>query len=159
MTEATAATTTTKAKSRMAAKAEEAIAANAYDIEAWQTLVEEAQAEGIDSFRDAMDRFLKVFPTSSRHWRQLIDAEVAAGARDRVEALFRRCLLQVPSVEIWRAYVDFVKSGGQPHDEVTRAYEFALQHIGIDIVSGSLWTDFIAHLKGLKKQTNKQETN
>lgn len=45
-------------------------------------------------------------------------------------------------------YVRSPKEGvAQGRDEVIKAFEFALEHIGMDITSSPIWTDYIAFLK------------
>eukprot|EP00727_Mastigamoeba_balamuthi_P006661 m51a1_g2615 putative tetratricopeptide repeat domain containing protein (713) ;mRNA; r:517754-520562 len=137
-------------KSPRQSKAEEAIKKNQYDTESWLALLAEAQAQGPAAQREAFEAFLRVFPTSGRHWKAYVDMEISHSEYDKAEAIFRRCLVQCLSVELWLSYLGYVKltpkSASDP-EELTRAYEFALQHIGLDIGSAQIWTEYIAHLK------------
>eukprot|EP00271_Cylindrocystis_brebissonii_P005432 TRINITY_DN1745_c0_g1_i16.p1 TRINITY_DN1745_c0_g1~~TRINITY_DN1745_c0_g1_i16.p1 ORF type:complete len:658 (-),score=119.46 TRINITY_DN1745_c0_g1_i16:936-2621(-) len=73
------------------------------------------------------------------------------GSDEAVKKIFSRCLLSCPHLELWRCYLDFIrkfqeeKTGGR--EDVRRAFEFALLHVGLDIGAGPLWEDFIRFLK------------
>ena len=102
-----------------------------------------------------------------RYWKMYIEQELKVKNFPLVEQLFGRCLLACPNVEIWRLctsplrcsrrrssprsdlnYVRSPKEGVvQGRDEVIKAFEFALEHIGMDITSSPIWTDYIAFLK------------
>lgn len=102
-----------------------------------------------------------------RYWKAYIEQELKAKNFPLVEQLFSRCLLSCPNVEIWRLctcfpqgrvvltyahsdvnYVRSVKESAlSGRDEVIKAFEFALEHIGLDINSSPLWSEYIAFLK------------
>lgn len=56
-----------------------------------------------------------------------------------------------PNIELWRSYVNYVKSTKETQrEEVIKAFEFALENIGIDINSIQLWQDYIHYLRDHK---------
>lgn len=69
----------------------------------------------------------------------------------RLEQIFSKTLLTVPSVQLWTVYLDYVRrrnnlttdTTGQARRTISSAYDFALQNIGIDKDSGSVWMDYI----------------
>lgn len=73
----------------------------------------------------------------------------------RVEQIFNKTLLTIPSVQLWSIYLDYVRrrnnlmtdSSGQARKIITSAYDFALQNIGVDKDSAPVWLDYISFLK------------
>ena len=100
--------------------------------------------------------------------------EIRARNYERVELLFQRCLIRVLSIELWKTYLLYVKVN-QLHvciipfkehltlicfakketkaslttykEKMAQAYDFALDKMGLDIQSFSLWSDYIKFLK------------
>lgn len=87
-----------------------------------------------------------------RYWKQYAEYEMAAGNYANVENIFRRCLLKCPNIELWRCYLSYIRliKEGKPDEKesVVRAFEFALEHMGMDINSTSIWRDYIQYVKG-----------
>ncbi|KAI5297612.1 mRNA 3'-end-processing protein rna14, partial [Ascosphaera atra] len=73
----------------------------------------------------------------------------------RLEQIFNRSLLNVPYVQLWGTYLDYVRrrnnltndTSGQARSIITSAYVFALQKIGIDKDSAQIWVDYIQFLR------------
>lgn len=73
----------------------------------------------------------------------------------RLEQIFNRTLLTIPSVHLWSVYLDYVRrrnplttdSSGQARRIISSAYDLALQYIGIDKDSGSIWTDYVQFIR------------
>lgn len=71
-----------------------------------------------------------------------------------VEQLFSKCLPITEDVDLFRLYVSYVRrtndviTGGEnARGIVIQAFEFAVNKVGIDINSGSLWNDYLNFLK------------
>ena len=89
-----------------------------------------------------------------------------------MELLFQRCLIRVLSIELWKTYLLYVKvsklcfarrvikstclilcqketkaSLTTYKEKMAQAYDFALDKMGLDIQSFSLWSDYIKFLK------------
>ena len=58
---------------------------------------------------------------------------------------------RVVSIELWKTYLLYVKetksSLSTYKEKMAQAYDFALDKMGLDIQSNSLWTDYINFLK------------
>ncbi|KAK9717514.1 mRNA 3'-end-processing protein rna14, variant 2 [Basidiobolus ranarum] len=137
---------------------EKKIALDAFDTEAWQSLLAEAHLIGdIKLIRDCYERFLKQFPTSSRHWITYAEFELNHNNFANVESIFTRCLRSVPSIELWKFYLNYIRrmnsgengsaAGPDVRAVVGKAYEFVLQHIGIDKEAGPIWSDYLFFLR------------
>lgn len=84
--------------------------------------------------------------------------EIRARNYERVEKLFQRCLIRVLSIELWKTYLLYVKEtkASLPtyKEKMAQAYDFALDKMGLDIQSFSLWNDYIKFLKGVDAPGN-----
>ncbi|PRD36893.1 UNVERIFIED_CONTAM: Cleavage stimulation factor subunit 3 [Trichonephila clavipes] len=73
---------------------------------------------------------------------------------ERVEKLFTRCLVKVLNIELWRTYLGYVKEtkGSLPsyREKMAQAYDFALDKMGMDIMSYPIWNDYITFLKNVE---------
>lgn len=67
------------------ARAEKAIEANQFDLEAWGQILREAQSRKIDDARQFFERLVAQFPTSGRYWKIYIEQEMRARNYDKVE--------------------------------------------------------------------------
>ena len=72
-----------------------------------------------------------------------------------VERIFEKSLLEVPNVQLWSAYLNYVRrrnnittdTSGNARQIVNQTYEFVLEKIGIDKDSGSLWQDYLQFVR------------
>ncbi|XP_057688471.1 cleavage stimulation factor subunit 3 [Corythoichthys intestinalis] len=135
-------------------KAEKKLEENPYDLDAWSILIREAQNQPIDKARKTYERLVTQFPSSGRFWKLFIEAEVKAKNYDRVEKLFQRCLMKVLHIDLWKCYLAYVREtkGKLPSykEKMAQAYDFALDKIGMEIMSYQIWVDYINFLKGVE---------
>ena len=130
---------------------------DAYDSDAWESLVSELKsrqqnAEVVGILRQVYEDMLEVFPTSCTTWRGYVELEMNKGQPQNVNAIFADCLLKVKSLDLWRVYVKHVKhvnQGSTPEglNAIKQAYEFTLDHLGTDMSSGPLWMEYIHYLQ------------
>ncbi|KAG0375773.1 mRNA 3'-end-processing protein rna14 [Mortierella sp. AD032] len=140
---------------------EQRIAEDSFDADAWLTLLNDAEKEGeVVRVRDVYERFLKVFPTSSRYWIQYAEFELKHHHFTEVEAIFQRCLRSVLSVDLWKYYLNYIRrinTGPESKDIITKSYDFVLQHVGLDRDSGPIWSDYLFFLKSGQAQNTWEE--
>ncbi|KAL4946155.1 hypothetical protein BDV06DRAFT_160754 [Aspergillus oleicola] len=126
------------------------------DIPAWLELINEHRGRNrIDSARDVYERFLQVFPLSAEIWVAYATMESELNELFRLEQIFNRTLLTIPAVQLWTVYLDYVRrrnplstdTTGQARKIISSAYDLALQHIGMDKDSGSIWSDYIQFIR------------
>uniref|UniRef100_A0A8C7T4G2 Cleavage stimulation factor subunit 3 n=1 Tax=Oncorhynchus mykiss TaxID=8022 RepID=A0A8C7T4G2_ONCMY len=124
-------------------KAEKKLEENPYDLDAWSILIREAQNQPIDKARKTYERLVAQFPSSGRFWKLFIEAE-----------LFQRCLMKVLHIDLWKCYLSYVREtkGKLPSykEKMAQAYDFALDKIGMEIMSYQIWVDYINFLKGVE---------
>lgn len=141
---------------------ESSISLNAYDVEAWQSLLARVSSWPIDRARVIYERFLSIFPSSARYWNTWIQCELAANEFGRCDALFQRCLYAVPSIELWLAYIRYAHAmnSGSPNEHATMeaVYEDALNHMSADIQVPIIYTAYIQFLGTLPATSNYEET-
>ncbi|XP_023672542.1 cleavage stimulation factor subunit 3 isoform X2 [Paramormyrops kingsleyae] len=135
-------------------KAEKKLEENPYDLDAWSILIREAQNQPIDKARKTYERLVAQFPSSGRFWKLYIEAEIKAKNYDKVEKLFQRCLMKVLHIDLWKCYLSYVREtkGKLPSykEKMAQAYDFALDKIGMEIMSYQIWVDYINFLKGVE---------
>ncbi|XP_031756596.1 cleavage stimulation factor subunit 3 [Xenopus tropicalis] len=128
-------------------KAEKKLEDNPYDLDAWSILIREAQNQPIDKARKTYERLVAQFPSSGRFWKLYIEAEVKAKNYDKVEKLFQRCLMKVLHIDLWKCYVSYVRETKRKlpsyKEKMAQAYDFALDKIGMEIMSYPIWVDYI----------------
>uniref|UniRef100_A0A8D3DXW9 Cleavage stimulation factor subunit 3 n=1 Tax=Scophthalmus maximus TaxID=52904 RepID=A0A8D3DXW9_SCOMX len=124
-------------------KAEKKLEENPFDLDAWSILIREAQNQPIDKARKTYERLVTQFPSSGRFWKLFIEAE-----------LFQRCLMKVLHIDLWKCYLSYVREtkGKLPSykEKMAQAYDFALDKIGMEIMSYQIWVDYINFLKGVE---------
>uniref|UniRef100_T1HT88 Cleavage stimulation factor subunit 3 n=1 Tax=Rhodnius prolixus TaxID=13249 RepID=T1HT88_RHOPR len=135
-------------------KAQQTIDENKWDIEAWGVLIREAQNRWINDVRPFFERLVATFPTTGRYWKIYIEQEMKGRNFERVEKLFQRCLIKVLNIKLWKLYLAYVKETKAAlstfKEKMAQAYDFALEKIGMDIQSYSIWNDYVIFLKGVE---------
>ncbi|WEW55194.1 mRNA 3'-end-processing protein rna14 [Emydomyces testavorans] len=126
------------------------------DTEAWLELISEHRSRNkLDSARQVYERFFKVFPWAAEQWIAYANMESEHNELYRLEQIFNKSLLNIPNVQLWSVYLDYVRrrnnlttdTTGQARRIISSAYDFALQNIGIDKDSGSVWVDYIQFIR------------
>lgn len=141
----------------------ERILADRYDVDAWVDLANEAQLRPISEAAPIYEQLLAIFPTAAKYWRLYVETQMATNNDDATRQIFSRCLLSCRHVGLWRCYVRFIHKvnesrGADGRDEIKKAFEFTLQHIGTDIASGPIWMEYITFLKSLPAATLQEES-
>ncbi|KAL1953137.1 hypothetical protein VTO42DRAFT_3551 [Malbranchea cinnamomea] len=126
------------------------------DMEAWLELISEHRSRNkIEGARQVYERFFKVFPSAAEQWVAYANMESENNELYRLEQIFSKTLLSIPNVQLWSVYLDYVRrrnnlttdTTGQARRTISAAYDFALQNIGIDKDSGSVWQDYIQFIQ------------
>uniref|UniRef100_A0A8R1ECN9 Suppressor of forked domain-containing protein n=1 Tax=Caenorhabditis japonica TaxID=281687 RepID=A0A8R1ECN9_CAEJA len=130
---------------------ERRIESNPFDVDAWNLLLREHQSRPIEQGREFYESLVKQFPNSGRYWKAYIDHELRTKNLEHVEKLFSRCLVEVLHIDLWKCYVHYLHEmkGGleQFREELAKAYDFALDKVGMDLQAHTIYTDYIAFLK------------
>ncbi|XP_035900462.1 protein suppressor of forked [Anopheles stephensi] len=134
-------------------RAQQTVEIRPFDVESWSLLVREGQSRHVNEVRSLYESLVCVFPTTARYWKVYIEQEMKYRNYERVEKLFQRCLVKILNIDLWKLYLTYVKetkAGLSTHKEkMAQAYDFALEKIGMDLHSFSIWTDYITFLKSV----------
>lgn len=140
--------------------------------------IDQALANGdATPIRQAYDAALLFFPTSSSLWYAYAQYEYRLHNWPELEAIFGRCLLQTCSVRFWQLYLRHIRlkahlleqQGGktvedgnteevavdvvqQAKDMVVKAFELAINQVGMDYEAFPIWSDYLAFLRSLPVQ-------
>uniref|UniRef100_A0A1I8PF42 Suppressor of forked domain-containing protein n=1 Tax=Stomoxys calcitrans TaxID=35570 RepID=A0A1I8PF42_STOCA len=135
-------------------RAQQVVEMRPYDIESWSTLLREAQIRPVSEVRSLYESLVNVFPTTARYWKIYIEQEMKGRNFERVEKLFQRSLVKILNIDLWKLYLTYVKetkAGLSTHKEkLAQAYDFALEKIGMDLHSFSIWQDYISFLRSVE---------
>ncbi|XP_071875267.1 protein suppressor of forked-like [Bombus fervidus] len=135
-------------------RAQKTVDESSYDLEAWSILIKEAQNRPITEVRPVFEKLVSVFPSAGRYWKIYIEQEMKMRNFEKVEKLFQRCLKKILNIELWKLYLSYVKetkaSLATYKEKMAQAYDFALDKIGMDIHSYSIWNDYVTFLKSVE---------
>ncbi|XP_074097003.1 cleavage stimulation factor subunit su(f) isoform X1 [Cotesia typhae] len=135
-------------------RAQKTVDESPYDLEAWSILIREAQNRPITEVRPVFEKLVTIFPSAGRYWKIYIEQEIKMRNYEKVEKLFQRCLMKILNIELWKLYLSYVKetkaSLATYKEKMAQAYDFALDKIGMDIHSYSIWNDYVTFLKSVE---------
>ena len=93
-------------------------------------------------------------PVVSLLWHKILDTFALLCIPPIFAQLFQRCLIRVLNIDLWRTYLLYVKetkaSLQNYQEKMAQAYDFALDKMGLDIQSHTIWSDYIKFLKGVE---------
>lgn len=128
---------------------------NPLDYNKWIKLLDNVVAkDNQEQVRKAYEKYLDTFKFDAAQWNKYIKYELSRGEKEKAEALFQKCFAITENVDLCRLYVDYVRSvtdmitgGDKARATIIQAFEFAIDKVGIDVQSGSLWQDYINFIK------------
>ncbi|EFJ50539.1 hypothetical protein VOLCADRAFT_116706 [Volvox carteri f. nagariensis] len=135
------------------------ISQDVYDLTGWDQAWEELKSLQLsDETRAIYEELVAAFPTKADVWCKYSELELAAGNLPGLKAIFQRCLMAVPSLELWALYMKFIRrsnksKGADGVVEIRNALEFTLERAGQDINSGPFWQDLLQLLQSAKAGT------
>jgi cleavage stimulation factor subunit 3 len=70
-----------------------------------------------------------------QYWRQYAEIHMEVGDDDAVKSVFSRCLPPLRDIDLWRSYLRYITltnedRGGPGYEDIRKAYDFSLDHIG-----------------------------
>ncbi|KAJ3496355.1 hypothetical protein NLJ89_g10496 [Agrocybe chaxingu] len=138
------------------------LAENPRNPEAWQRLVDAAEASReMDKISETYDVLLDQYPNTAVAQMRYINHFLSHESTfDKAEELFKKFLKPSPCVELWGLYLTYVRRlnpAASRRDIVKASYEFALNHVGQDKDSGSIWADYLEFLKSGETATTWEE--
>lgn len=87
-------------------------------------------------------------------WVRYVQMENELDERDNVVVILNESVMAVPSVDLWKLYLDHVRralplindTDGKNRSEITKAFDVTLDNVGIDPDAGLLWREYIDFL-------------
>ncbi|KAJ2489030.1 mRNA 3'-end-processing protein rna14 [Coemansia sp. RSA 2050] len=139
------------------------LARSAHDVEAWLGLVNYAKHVGDDALlHETYTDALKQYPSCGQLLASLAELELRRGNIQSAETIFNSSLFNVPSIELWQCYLNYVLKANvdaqgvvsQPERRaiVKQCYKLVLDNVGCDREAGRIWADYIGFLSS--GQTN-----
>ena len=136
------------AKTARCVRMEQRVQRDPLDADAWVVLLGEACMQSPADFRPLFERCVEHFPSAACVWYQWLEAELRCRDLAAMEALFERCLLTCPHVELWRLYLRYQRGEKRCEaKELQQTYELLLEAVGADVTSGKLWAEHVDMLK------------
>ena len=150
------------------------VQANEWDVRAWTAILSEAQTQRSGraiALRDVYRLATRQFPTMATLWKDWLEHELRQGNLAEVDDIFRQCLLEVPSVDLYLLYVARVRKtnpaslgdGASPEAvaeqraRVTAAFELAVRQVGVLVDAAPLWWDYIRYVEAWKDEGGREE--
>uniref|UniRef100_A0A0K0G2W1 Cleavage stimulation factor subunit 3 (inferred by orthology to a human protein) n=1 Tax=Strongyloides venezuelensis TaxID=75913 RepID=A0A0K0G2W1_STRVS len=133
---------------------EKRIQNNRWDVVSWKQMMTDIQEKQItDVERNFYDSILEQFPNNAECWKIYIEHEVRCGNVERAEELFQKCLPVIKNINLYVYYVDFVRTTKTQlpdyREVLAKAYEFAIDNVGLDIKALPLYKSYIQFLENV----------
>lgn len=103
----------------------------------------EEEAPMSDERRDLFEEFISLFETYPLFWLQYIREELKANEEERALKLFYRCLPNVPNVELFLEYLNYVSKTCTDKSKICAAYEYALANVGYDMGAIQIYYKYV----------------
>ncbi|KAJ2365357.1 mRNA 3'-end-processing protein rna14, partial [Coemansia sp. RSA 2607] len=144
------------------------LARNPYDGNAWYSLLHAAKNTNDDKLIcDTFDDAIKQYPTSPQFLAKFAEFELSRGNNASAETVFNNNLFNVPSLELWQCYLNYVlKTNANAHGvveshegraTVTDCYKLVLENVGFDREAGKIWMDYINFLSSMQTSAPYEE--
>ncbi|KAM3574200.1 hypothetical protein VYU27_003841 [Nannochloropsis oceanica] len=150
------------------------VQANEWDVRAWTAILSEAQTQRSGraiALRDVYKLATRQFPTMATLWKDWLEHEMRQGNFAEVDNIFRQCLLEVPSVDLYLLYVARVRKtnpaslgdGASPdvvaeqRERVTAAFELAVRQVGVLVDAAPLWWDYIRYVEAWRDEGGRED--
>ncbi|CAF3545443.1 unnamed protein product [Adineta steineri] len=131
---------------------------NKYSLDSWAILIQDAQEKKIAQAREFYELLITQFPTCGKFWKIYVESETRGRNYENVEKIFQQCLTKVLNIDLWKCYLNYVRDTKNIlptfREKMIQAYDFALEKIGMDIYSYTIWNDYVNFLRSLQIDEN-----
>ena len=103
----------------------------------------EEEAPMTDERRALFEEFISLFETYPSFWVQYIREELKANEEERALKLFYRCLPNVPDVDLFLEYLNYVTKTCTDKQKICAAYEYAIANVGRDMGAISIYNKYV----------------
>jgi cleavage stimulation factor subunit 3 len=129
-----------------------------HDPESWKRLVHIAETSNdIDRVTQTYEALLKQYPNTAAAQIAYLEHFIHNPSNHvRAEELLNKFLRPSPSADLWKFYLGYVRRvnpAPAQRETVRKAFDFAINHIGQDRDSGSIWAEYIQFLKAAESSS------
>ncbi|KAJ2721322.1 mRNA 3'-end-processing protein rna14 [Coemansia sp. Benny D115] len=139
-----------------------------YDGNAWHGLLRAVKASNDDKLiEETFEDALKQYPSAGSLLADFAEFELNRGNQEKAETMFNSCLFNVPSIDLWQCYLDYVLKINmddqglvtQPErrSTVMECYKLVLEHVGSDRDAGKIWSSYIEFISSAKSHAPYEE--
>ncbi|KAJ2313643.1 mRNA 3'-end-processing protein rna14 [Coemansia sp. RSA 2705] len=138
-----------------------------HDAEAWLGLLRVARASGNDELLyAAYSSALAQYPGSGHLLATFVDLELSRGNKSSAETIFNSNLFNVPSLELWQSYLNYVLQANveagvevPPENRATLmdCFRLVLDNVGFDRGAGQIWIDYINFINSAQSHAQYDE--
>ena len=131
----------------------------------WIAAINACQEAPIEAARKTYEDFLKLYPTAGRYWVWYAEHEYKEGNYENVAKILDRCLMGVPSVDLWKFKLRFTEAikldipddldteaTAEARKEVLQAFDEATEQMGSSVHAGPVWAAAIKFVNGAEDQ-------
>ncbi|PIA14492.1 Suf-domain-containing protein, partial [Coemansia reversa NRRL 1564] len=138
------------------------------DANAWMGLLQAAKQTGSDKLLyESYAAILKQYPSSGHLLSAFVELELSRGNKESAESVFNNNLFNVPSIELWQCYLNYVlKANVEPNvDEIQQenratvmdCYKLVIENVGCDREAGRIWIDYISFIESAQAHAPYEE--
>ncbi|KAJ2081085.1 mRNA 3'-end-processing protein rna14 [Coemansia sp. RSA 988] len=138
------------------------------DADAWMGLLQAAKQTGSDTLLyETYTAVLKQYPSSGHLLSAFVELELSRGNKESAESVFNNNLFNVPSIELWQCYLNYVlKANVDPQADdiqqenratVMDCYKLVLENVGCDREAGRIWIDYISFIESAQAHAPYEE--
>jgi hypothetical protein len=141
--------------------ARKSIAENQWDLNAWNTMIEEVEngRGGVMTQSEVFSLATTQFPRAALYWKKYFDHHLSIGDMQVCEEGFRKCLQKCRSVDLWDCYITYTSKKTIEKDPPSSenyanakrlfeaAFEKALDNIGMSAQSHVIWRRYLDFVK------------
>jgi cleavage stimulation factor subunit 3 len=125
---------------------------NSWDSDARESMIKEAiKSQKKPLIREYFEAYLNQFPTQVRIWVDWIQYEKDQGDYDQIELIFQKSIKIVPSVELYRHYLEYIIHINTEQEDgketIIKTFDYILNVVGADKESGPLWLKYLEFVK------------
>ncbi|KAJ2616072.1 mRNA 3'-end-processing protein rna14 [Coemansia sp. RSA 1365] len=140
----------------------------ATDADACMGLLQAVKQSGSDKLLyESYAAVLKQYPSSGHLLSAFVELELSRGNKESAESVFNNNLFNVPSIELWQCYLNYVlKANVDPNvDEIQQenratvmdCYKLVLENVGCDREAGQIWIDYISFIESAQAHAPYEE--
>ncbi|KAI9477497.1 mRNA 3'-end-processing protein rna14 [Coemansia sp. RSA 990] len=135
------------------------------DADTWSSLFELVRSLHNEQLLHAtFVSVLEKYPGSGHLLAGLVELELSRGNKSSAEVIFNNNLFNVPSVELWQSYLQYVRDNNGQGDgsmesrsTIIDCFKLVLDNVGVDREAGQIWIDYIEFINSAQTHAPYEE--